>query len=155
MTVEDFLQRLEAVRRSGRGFVSRCPAHKDRTPSLSVRDGERGVLVKCWAGCRLQDITAAVGLTVRDLFYAQIQDPREWKKAQRKRQAERERREAIRNVLGFALDVRREAEGVLSAALNPGLAGWSDDDLDRVLTIVADAYEVRFAEKVEHGEDPF
>lgn len=154
MTVEDLLPRLETVRRSSRGYVACCPAHDDRHPSLSISEGQRGVLVKCWAGCRLQDITAAVGLTVRDLFHDQTQNPREWKEAQRKRQAERERREVMRNVHGLTIDVRREAEGVLAVALNPGLLGWSDDDLDRVLTIVADAYEVRVAEKVEHGEYP-
>jgi putative DNA primase/helicase len=29
----------------------RCPAHDDRQPSLSIRDGERRPLVKCHAGC--------------------------------------------------------------------------------------------------------
>ena len=28
-----------------------CPAHDDRTPSLSVRQGDRGLLVHCFAGC--------------------------------------------------------------------------------------------------------
>ena len=28
-----------------------CPAHEDRTPSLSVRQGDRGLLVHCFAGC--------------------------------------------------------------------------------------------------------
>jgi hypothetical protein len=39
-------------RKSGRGWSARCPAHDDRTPSLSLRDGESGrVLVHCHAGC--------------------------------------------------------------------------------------------------------
>ena len=28
-----------------------CPAHDDRTPSLSIRQGDRGLLVHCFAGC--------------------------------------------------------------------------------------------------------
>jgi hypothetical protein len=28
-----------------------CPAHADATPSLSVRQGQRGILVHCFAGC--------------------------------------------------------------------------------------------------------
>ena len=28
-----------------------CPAHQDRTPSLSIRQGDRGILVTCHAGC--------------------------------------------------------------------------------------------------------
>jgi len=39
-------------RRSGAGWMARCPAHGDRTPSLALRDGSDGrVLVFCHAGC--------------------------------------------------------------------------------------------------------
>jgi putative DNA primase/helicase len=38
--------------RAGTGWVVHCPAHDDRTPSLSVRDTKDGkVLVRCHAGC--------------------------------------------------------------------------------------------------------
>lgn len=33
-----------------------CPAHSDRKPSLSIRQGQRGILVHCFAGCRNEDI---------------------------------------------------------------------------------------------------
>jgi hypothetical protein len=63
------LSRLERVRRSGSGWVARCPAHEDRSPSLSVREGGEGrVLVYCHAGCPTEDVVAAIGLTMRDLF---------------------------------------------------------------------------------------
>jgi hypothetical protein len=39
-------------RRAGRGWKARCPAHEDRTPSLSISAGNGGmVLFKCHAGC--------------------------------------------------------------------------------------------------------
>jgi phage/plasmid primase-like uncharacterized protein len=39
-------------RKSGRGWTARCPAHDDRTPSLSVSEAYDGkVLVRCHAGC--------------------------------------------------------------------------------------------------------
>ena len=43
---------------SWHGYVAtaRCPAHTDRTPSLSIRQGDRGILVTCFAGCSPQDI---------------------------------------------------------------------------------------------------
>lgn len=34
-----------------RGALCPCPAHADRTPSLSVRVGRQAVLVHCFAGC--------------------------------------------------------------------------------------------------------
>lgn len=39
-------------RRAGRGWVAKCPAHDDRTPSLSITEaGDGRVLVHCHAGC--------------------------------------------------------------------------------------------------------
>jgi hypothetical protein len=40
----------------GRTAMCRCPAHEDRTPSLSLRQGERGILVTCFAGCDRADV---------------------------------------------------------------------------------------------------
>ena len=67
--LERVLARLEGVRRVGRGFVARCPAHPDKNPSLSLGVGADGrVLLKCFAGCDLDAILDALGLEVRDLF---------------------------------------------------------------------------------------
>lgn len=49
-------------------WMARCPAHKDRTPSLSVRLAGDKVLLHCFAGCPISDIVAAIGLELRDLF---------------------------------------------------------------------------------------
>jgi putative DNA primase/helicase len=38
-------------RKSGAGWVARCPAHEDRNPSLSIRDADGHILVHCHAGC--------------------------------------------------------------------------------------------------------
>jgi putative DNA primase/helicase len=40
----------------------RCPAHDDASPSLSIRDGKRGPLLKCHAGCEGRDVARALGL---------------------------------------------------------------------------------------------
>src|SRR5262249_4815689 len=45
-----------------------CPAHKDDTPSLSLRDGERGLLVNCFAGCTQSDIFVAIRRMDRSLL---------------------------------------------------------------------------------------
>ena len=67
--LQEVLSRLEGVKRSGDGYIARCPAHEDRRPSLSITEGEDGrVLLKCHAGCDLDAILAALGLEKRDLF---------------------------------------------------------------------------------------
>ena len=67
--VERVLDRLERVRRSGRGWTARCPAHDDRWPSLSIAEGHDGrVLLHDHAGCTVEKITRALGLELRDLF---------------------------------------------------------------------------------------
>lgn len=70
---ERFLDRLVSVTgycgREHCGRLStRCPAHEDRSPSLSVRQTEDRVLVYCFSGCSLDEILAALDLTRRDLF---------------------------------------------------------------------------------------
>ena len=64
------LSRLEGVRKSSvKQFTARCPAHKDKHPSLSVSEGRDGrVLLHCFAGCTFDDIIAALGLRPRDLM---------------------------------------------------------------------------------------
>jgi hypothetical protein len=38
--IDDFLDRLDRVKRSGSGWTARCPAHEDRHASLSVGEGD-------------------------------------------------------------------------------------------------------------------
>lgn len=41
---------------SGYVAMCRCPAHADSDPSLSIRQGDRGILVTCFAGCSRDDV---------------------------------------------------------------------------------------------------
>ena len=76
MSAAPLLDHLEGVRATGpRGWVAQCPAHHDKTPSLSVRELPDGrVLVHCFAGCNVHDILAAVGLSLWDLFPERLGD---------------------------------------------------------------------------------
>ena len=57
------------MRRAGSSWLTRCPAHDDRAPSLSVSIGRDGrILLNCHAGCSLEALLDALGLTVKDLF---------------------------------------------------------------------------------------
>lgn len=63
------LSRLDGARASGSGkWTARCPAHDDKSPSLSIAEGMAGrVLLKCHAGCSLESILSARGLALSDL----------------------------------------------------------------------------------------
>jgi putative DNA primase/helicase len=61
------LSKLTDVRRSSSGWSARCPAHDDDRPSLSVAEAKDGrVLVHCFAGCSVEQIVAAVELSMAD-----------------------------------------------------------------------------------------
>lgn len=64
----NLLSRLSGVRQRDDRAIAQCPAHEDRSPSLSVRRAEDRVLVHCFAGCSIDEITAALGITTASLF---------------------------------------------------------------------------------------
>ena len=71
MTPADNLTaRLDGVKSTGPDrWISHCPAHDDRNPSLTIRQAEDGrLLIHCFAGCGAADVLAAVGLSFADLF---------------------------------------------------------------------------------------
>jgi len=46
-----------------------CPAHADKSPSLSIRQLEDGrVLLHCFAGCSAEEVVGSVGFDMQDLF---------------------------------------------------------------------------------------
>lgn len=50
-----------------------CPAHDDSSASLSIKICEDGrVLIHCFAGCDIQSILGAVGLTLDDIVPQRI-----------------------------------------------------------------------------------
>lgn len=59
MTAADIAARLDG-RPSGSGWSARCPAHDDRTPSMSLTDRDGRVLVKCHAGCEQASVIEAL-----------------------------------------------------------------------------------------------
>ncbi len=69
MKYEDFVAKFPKSTKTTSGVSVICPAHKDRTPSLSVsRSQDGGILLKCFAGCATADVVAAMGLKMADLF---------------------------------------------------------------------------------------
>ena len=73
MQLDDFLFRLDGVKPAGPGrYMACCPVHNDTNPSLSVAvkdvKGTEKILLKCFAGCRTEDILEELGLTPQDLI---------------------------------------------------------------------------------------
>jgi putative DNA primase/helicase len=68
MNLEAILDRFEGVRRSGAGWVARCPAHDDRNPSLSINERDGKILLHCHAGCSQEAVLAALKIGPRELF---------------------------------------------------------------------------------------
>jgi hypothetical protein len=69
MKPEDLLEQLSRVRKTKDGWIASCPAHEDKSPSLSVGVGQEGqILLRCFAGCTPESIVEALGLRMADLF---------------------------------------------------------------------------------------
>jgi len=68
--IESILSLLENVKSAGDGkYTAACPAHEDRSPSLSISSGDDGrVLLHCFAGCTNETIVKAWGKTMSDLM---------------------------------------------------------------------------------------
>lgn len=69
MKIKELISYLPGVKPSKNGYEALCPAHDDKNPSLSINKGEdERILLHCFAGCTTEDIVAAAGLTMSDLF---------------------------------------------------------------------------------------
>lgn len=64
------------AKRTGTGWVACCPAHDDHTPSLTIRESNGKILVRCHAGCTQAEVIDA--LRLRGLWPET--EKREWKR---------------------------------------------------------------------------
>ena len=66
MKPENLLENLNHVRKTKDGWIATCPAHADKTPSLSIGVGQEGqILLRCFAGCTPEAIVEALGLRMK------------------------------------------------------------------------------------------
>lgn len=74
MIIENLLSKLEGVKKTGENrWMAKCPAHNDRTASLSLSTTKEGhILCKCHASCEINDVLSAVGLKPCDLFIKRL-----------------------------------------------------------------------------------
>jgi len=68
-SLDDFLLLLKDVKPEKNGqYKALCPGHDDRNRSLSVKQADGKLLVKCFAGCETADILKSLNLEAKDLF---------------------------------------------------------------------------------------
>jgi hypothetical protein len=72
--IDTILERVQGLKQTGADrWISRCPAHDDSSPSLSIRaTGDGRVLLHCFAGCEVGDVLNAMVLTYAALFDAPL-----------------------------------------------------------------------------------
>lgn len=70
MSADILLQHLNKVKRTKpNNWMAACPAHEDKSASLSIRELDDGrILCHCFAGCAAHEVLGAVGLELSDLF---------------------------------------------------------------------------------------
>jgi hypothetical protein len=70
MHIDNLLSRLEKVKQTNSDqYVACCPAHKDKSPSLSIKvlpDGK--ILLHCFAECSIDEVLSSIGLALENLF---------------------------------------------------------------------------------------
>lgn len=70
MSADAITSRVDNCRPSGKQrWMARCPAHEDKSASLSIRELDDGrILIHCFAGCSAGAIMQSVGLEMADLM---------------------------------------------------------------------------------------
>ncbi len=69
MPINTLLSRLEKVKPNGNSkWLSCCPAHPDKSPSLAIKEINGKILIHCFAGCQVSEVVSAIGLQLSDLM---------------------------------------------------------------------------------------
>jgi len=67
--VNQLLSVLDKVKRTGQDrWTACCPAHADKSPSLSVRYSDDKILMHCFGGCGIDEIVSSIGMSLSDLM---------------------------------------------------------------------------------------
>ena len=69
--IQLLLSRLQGVKKikGSDKWVALCPAHDDKTPSLSIRQLEDSrILINCWSGCGAIDVLESIDMNYQHLM---------------------------------------------------------------------------------------
>lgn len=65
----NLIERLDGVKElGGDRWMAKCPAHDDKSPTLSVRLVDDKWLIYCFAGCPAIEVVHALGIDLADLW---------------------------------------------------------------------------------------
>jgi len=88
-----------------------CPAHNDRTASLSIKFNDDGrVLMNCFAGCDIENIIGSVGLSFNDIIPNRIDDLKPVGKIFNPYAVLKSLRDEIMIVLMMAISIRKKEQ---------------------------------------------
>jgi CHC2-type zinc finger protein len=140
MNVDQLVSRLDGVKRTGRGYITLCPAHADRSPSLSVCEAEDGrVLLHCFAGCSVEAICEAIGCRLADLF-REKRDEGRISRLPLPRPSGLDWQQTAWRFQFHALLLWLRAESVLEAAKELDTSSWSDEEHDKAMQAINNAH---------------
>ncbi len=124
MSIQNLLDRLVGVRETGHGkYIVRCPAHDDRSPSLAIKDcGDGRILLHCFAGCDVESVLDALGLSFSDIMPERVGEMHTYKPVRQRFDARQVLRVLRPEATLVAIAAENIAEGVT----------LSDEDRDRV-----------------------
>lgn len=67
--LDEILDHLTKVKKSGSGYMACCPVHNDRSPSMSLTEKDGKVLINCFGcGANGLEVMNALGLPAKMLF---------------------------------------------------------------------------------------
>ena len=86
-TIHEILSALGCKDRPGASgeYKCHCPAHKDKQASLTVKEGDKGIVLKCHAGCDTDAICTKLGMKISDLFWEDNPKPEGARKGRKAR----------------------------------------------------------------------
>lgn len=144
---------MQAQRTGAGRWKAHCPAHNDRSPSLSIRLGDDGrVLVLCRAGCSLDSILAALKLARRDLFAGPPPTPAQAAAIQAAREAHHQAVRAERKARLAASDRATKLQAVVNALASTLVRSPENTALARLLHSTSD--KLRVAEAAAKQSNP-
>ena len=141
MSADIILQHLDKVKRTRPGsWLGCCPAHTDKTASLSVRELDDGrVLIHCFAGCSVHEIVSAVGLDLSALF-----PPREFAHTKGERRPF-PATDILRAIAGESIIVYLAAQAIYKGEQ------LTDTDMQRLLVAVSRVQAALLAGRLSYG----